>query len=213
MRRIFAVILIVLTLATVAFAITRTAKTPGEKSSANLPGAPAGDYTPATAAPIPTAGPTAVPTEEVLHSVASGDTLLDIAIRYDVEMEAIIAANEMENPDVLDVGQELIIPGIIIPTPVPLETLQAALLSGVEVVPKPIVVAVNNIPENDIIRFSEEARLLERETYVSGQELCRNPRAFTTAADSTTEITLFMGSIDDGPYNLGDYAYLQPVID
>jgi hypothetical protein len=41
----------------------------------------------------------------------------------------------------------------------------------------------------------------------------RNPRAFTTAGDSTTEIPYFLARFDEGPYDLGEYAYLQSVID
>jgi LysM repeat protein len=211
MRRIAAVILIVSAVAIVLFAVIRTAREPGKPTARPLPGTPVSVLAPST--PTATAGPTAVPTEEVIHSVAAGDTLLGIAIRYDVEMEAIVAANEMEDPDALDIGQELFIPGIIVPTPLPLETLQAALGPGAQAVPKPALVAVNNLPESDIIVFSEEARKIARETYARGQELGRNPRAFTTAGDSTTEIPFFLGRFDEGPYNLGEYAYLQPVID
>ena len=44
------------------------------------------------------------------YVVQAGDTLLQIANRYGVTVEAIVQANKLENPDVLRVGQELIIP-------------------------------------------------------------------------------------------------------
>jgi LysM repeat protein len=213
MRGVIGAILILFGLSLVAFAVMRTAT-----FSPELPGGMA------LLTPLPTlnstplasqgtAVPPAMPTEAVVHTVASGDTLLGIAILYDVEMDTIIEANNMEDPDTLDIGQELVIPGITIPTPVPLETVQAALGSSVEVIPKPSFVAVNDIPETNLVIFSEEARRLARETFLRGQELGRNPRAFTTAGDSTTEIPFFLGRFDEGPYNLGDYAYLQSVID
>ena len=46
-----------------------------------------------------------------IHVVQAGESLLGIAIRYGVTTEEILAANELTNPDSLDEGQELIIPG------------------------------------------------------------------------------------------------------
>lgn len=213
MRRVFAVILVISAISMVAFAIIGTATKPGELPAGMVPLTPLPTLNTTPNAFQATAVPSAVPTEAVTHSVVAGDTLLGIAILYDVEMEAILEANVLEDPDTLDIGQELIIPGITIPTPVPLETVQAALGGGVSVIPKPAFVAINNIPEANLILFSEEARNLARETYARGQALGRNPRAFTTAGDSTTEIPFFLGRFDEGPYDLGDYAYLQSVID
>ena len=45
-----------------------------------------------------------------IHVVSAGETLVSIALRYGLTSEAIIAANELANPDQLDVGQELRIP-------------------------------------------------------------------------------------------------------
>jgi LysM repeat protein len=209
MRKLLAVILVVLALSTVAFAVLRTAQSTGERGVAGPMLTPLPTIPPATATPPATA----VPTEAVMHTVGAGDTLLGIAIQYDVEMEEILAANGMDDPDVLDIGQALVIPGIVLPTAVPIETLQAAIGEGIEAVPKPAFVSVNDIPEGNFIVFSEAAKALARETYARGQELGRNPRAFTTAGDSTTEIPFFLGRFDEGPYDLGEYGYLQPVVD
>lgn len=52
-----------------------------------------------------------VPTAEVVtHIVRSGDTISGLAFQYDVPEEDIIAANQIENPNFLQVGIELIIP-------------------------------------------------------------------------------------------------------
>jgi nucleoid-associated protein YgaU len=48
--------------------------------------------------------------EPVLHVVQSGDTLSGLAFTYDVPAEDIITANQLENPNFLQVGTELIIP-------------------------------------------------------------------------------------------------------
>ena len=53
----------------------------------------------------------ATPTVEVvLHTVNAGDTISGLAYLYDVPEEDIIAANQLENPNFLQVGMQLIIP-------------------------------------------------------------------------------------------------------
>jgi LysM repeat protein len=66
--------------------------------------------------PAPAAQEPAAPAEDTIpdgsttYTVAEGDTLWDIAISYSTTVEAIIAANDLENPADIQVGQELIIP-------------------------------------------------------------------------------------------------------
>ena len=73
---------------------------------------------------VPTALPVASPpsAEPLLHTVREGDTLGGIAQAYDVSVEALIAVNNLVNPDVLAVGQTLVIPvdGVHTPTPISL---------------------------------------------------------------------------------------------
>jgi LysM repeat protein len=47
---------------------------------------------------------------QAVHRVRAGDTLYDIAIRYGVTIRAILAINNIPNPDRLQIGQEIIIP-------------------------------------------------------------------------------------------------------
>ena len=61
-----------------------------------------------TASPSPTALPT--PTTPVTYSVQAGDTLSAIAQEHDVSVEALVGANNLVDPDVLQIGQVLIIP-------------------------------------------------------------------------------------------------------
>lgn len=58
--------------------------------------------------------PTATPTG--IYIVAAGDTLSEIAAEFDTTIEEILVANEMSDPNDLQVGQELIIPSLL-PTP------------------------------------------------------------------------------------------------
>jgi LysM repeat protein len=44
------------------------------------------------------------------HTVVAGDTLFELAQRYSVSVEAILAANEIPNPESLNIGQVLRVP-------------------------------------------------------------------------------------------------------
>jgi LysM repeat protein len=72
-------------------------------------------------------GPTPTP-EPVVHVVQTGETISGLAFQYDVPEEDIIAANQLENPNLLRVGMELLIPVGGLPeatstfTPVPTPT-------------------------------------------------------------------------------------------
>jgi murein DD-endopeptidase MepM/ murein hydrolase activator NlpD len=54
---------------------------------------------------------TGQPEEPVIHEVQSGETLFRIAEQYGTTVEAIVAANDISDPSLIRVGQELIIPG------------------------------------------------------------------------------------------------------
>lgn len=61
----------------------------------------------------PTGQPTAtsvLPPGSRVHVVASGETLFIIAQRYETTVDALVAANNLSNPNRIDPGQELIIP-------------------------------------------------------------------------------------------------------
>jgi hypothetical protein len=67
------------------------------------------------------AGSTPEPdSDELVHVVQTGDTLGNISRFYDVSIDDIMAANGLTNPNVLSVGQRLIIPVGGLPTPTPL---------------------------------------------------------------------------------------------
>lgn len=75
-----------------------------------------------TVVPLPTPTP-------LIHVVAEGDTLYTIAFQYGVNPETLQRINGIENPNLLSIGQELIIPvgstaggpsSLLLPTPTPL---------------------------------------------------------------------------------------------
>ncbi len=69
--------------------------------------------TPTTILPTPTLTP-------VIYVVRPGDTLSAIATRFGVPVEELARANGIEDPNVIKVGQKLVIPG---PTPPPTPTV------------------------------------------------------------------------------------------
>jgi len=152
-------------------------------------------------------------TTQITHTVASGETLLAIALNYDVPMEKIIDANEMENPDDLIVGQDLLVPGVIPPTAVPTYNAESPLAPEKAPLAKPSSVSVNGLAESAFIIMPPEVRQNTRQIFAKGQQLGRNPNAFSVVGDSTTEIPFFLARFDQRPYELGKYDYLQSVID
>lgn len=89
-------------------------------------------YTGASATPSPHASATPAITEPPLatptpltHVIASGDTLLGLAQRYGISLEAILAANPGVSAAFLSIGQEILIPQVDgsgpneIPSPTP----------------------------------------------------------------------------------------------
>lgn len=62
------------------------------------------------------------PTPEVItHVVQPGDSLYSICLQYGASAEAILAANDIPNPELIRIGQELTVP-LGTPTPVPTPT-------------------------------------------------------------------------------------------
>jgi LasA protease len=79
--------------------------TPIPKATARKPGEPVLTPTPDEPHTLPTPR-----SNEERYVVQRGDTLGMIAQRFGVEVDAIIAANQIPNPDIVEVGVELVIP-------------------------------------------------------------------------------------------------------
>lgn len=87
--------------------------TSGLVGAALLLGACGGDDPEPAATTSTTAAPTTTTTTtepDQVHVVESGETLGAIAQRYGTTVQAIAEANELADPNVLAVGQELVIP-------------------------------------------------------------------------------------------------------
>ncbi|WP_419848933.1 LysM peptidoglycan-binding domain-containing protein [Candidatus Poriferisocius sp.] len=69
--------------------------------------------TPTVEIPVPTPPPTPTPTstpEAFIYVVREGDTLGSIAAEFGITWQEIDAVNELENPNVLSIGQQIEIP-------------------------------------------------------------------------------------------------------
>jgi LysM repeat protein len=47
---------------------------------------------------------------QTIHRIRQGETLQTIAAQYGVTMQALIDANKLTNPDLIKIGDELVIP-------------------------------------------------------------------------------------------------------
>jgi hypothetical protein len=78
---------------------------------------------------------------------------------------------------------------------------------------RPADITLNGLEVDRFIVLSRATRDHVRELYLLGQELGRDGRAFSRLGTSTFATYHFLGRWDDGPYELGDYAFLEPAID
>ena len=94
---------------------------------ANIIGAGAEILIPPEGTGMPTSTPlpsTLIPGQEIIYVVQEGDDLATIAARFNSTVEAIVDANDLDDPNNIFIGQRLIVPWGII-TPVPTETATA----------------------------------------------------------------------------------------
>ncbi len=82
-------------------------------SSPTMPATPTPTLSLPTAIPLATATPLATPTPRsrtITYRVRPGDTLSALAKEHNTTQEAIVEATKLDNPHMLKVGQELVIP-------------------------------------------------------------------------------------------------------
>ncbi len=165
--------------------------------------------------PQPTSPPPDPPAAEpATHTVQVGETMFRIAANFGVSIDDLAIANGVTDPSLVYVGQVLIIPGQLVAGPENDGEVEAT-----AVTPSPVNLQIsqpttlNGIPLSAIVVMPPNVLANTRAIYAQGQQLGRNPHAFAKVGDSTIAIDHFLSRFDVGPYNLGDYAYLQRVID
>lgn len=96
-------------------------------------------------------------------------------------------------------------------TPSPL-TVTALTLTETPFPTPPRLTSINGVPLESFLITPKNVIENSRAIFAAGQAMGRNPRAYSKLGDSTIENPHFMARFDEGPYNLGEYAYLQGVI-
>ena len=147
--------------------------------------------------------PTPPPTTAT-HTVQSGETLYGIALLYGMEPDDLIALNQIANPDALDVGQVLHVSNLQLNSAGAMEPATAIIPDA--------PTSINGIPIAQLVSMDAAALQTARTIFARGQAMGRNPNAFSKAGDSTIEIPHFLARFDSEPYNLAEFAYLQPTI-
>ena len=147
--------------------------------------------------------------------VQSGDTLYRIALQYNLTAETIAAANGISDVTQIYEGQTLVIPLQPLPDgsfPTPqTAAVVSALPTPISTYPPPPN-NVNGIAVETIVVMPQGVIEHIRNIYSMGQSIGRNPRALSKLGDSTIENPHFLTRFDSGPYNLGEYTYLQDVV-
>ncbi len=77
--------------------------------------------------------------EEVIYVVQPGDTLILIALRYNLNIGRLLLANNLFNPYFVFPGQQLILPGVQPPTPTPMPASTITSTPGPTATPTPII--------------------------------------------------------------------------
>ncbi|MFZ0548880.1 MAG: SGNH/GDSL hydrolase family protein [Candidatus Promineifilaceae bacterium] len=80
-------------------------------------------------------------------------------------------------------------------------------------VPTEAPILVNGVPVDSFVILPESVKRAMSVVFYEGQAVGRIPNHFSKIGDSLIATPNAMTLFDSGPYDLGDYAYLQPVID
>jgi LysM repeat protein len=156
------------------------------------------------------------PGSSLIYRVKPGDTLLGIAINFDVPLETLVQFNNIVNPDKIWPDQELVIPGDGVPAPTRPANIRTAshTAAGSAIVPiSPSPGKVNGVPVEQFVVLPAGVKQNIRKIYAQGQALGNNPHTFSKIGDSNMENPYFLATFDQGAYNLGEYTYLESVID
>jgi hypothetical protein len=98
-------------------------------------------------------------------------------------------------------------PADAIPTP---QSAQSVVRNAPYVPPGPL--DVNGVPPGEILVLPQADKPALRQVFARGQAQGNDPNAFSVLGDSSSEPPHFLTRFDTGPYNLGDYAYLEETI-
>jgi hypothetical protein len=173
----------------------------------------------------------------IVHTVQQGENLYRIARKYGTSVQAIQQANGIADPATITVGQKLNIPNLqattepeptetptITPTPVPATPTSvvytatptgptATIDPNATPTPTPLPPDnVNGIKLDQFVIMPPAVQEKVKQIFAKGQQLGNNAQRFSKIGDSIIEHPHYMVKFDTPDYNLGQYAYLQDVL-
>jgi LysM repeat protein len=178
----------------------------------------------------------------IMHTVQQDENLYRIARKYGTSVQAIQQANGIADPMLITIGQKLVIPNLQATTepeptatptitPTPITATPAA--TGTPLVytatprgptatfdpnatPSPTPLPpdnVNGIKLDQLVIMPPAVQENVKQIFAKGQTLGNNAQHFSKVGDSIIEQPHYMVKFDTPDYNLGQYAYLQDVLD
>jgi LysM repeat protein len=205
-------------------AVTRSAARPATKSATAVAQVKATKSSPSTGMTI-------------MHTVQQDENLYRIARKYGTSVQAIQQANGITDPATITIGQKLIIPNLqattepeptatptLTPTPVPVTTtpiVYTATPQGPTATIDPNATPtptppppdnVNGIKLDQFVIMPPAVQANVQQIFAKGQQLGNNAQRFSKVGDSIIEHPHYMVKFDTPEYNLGQYAYLQDVL-
>jgi LysM repeat protein len=173
----------------------------------------------------------------IVHTVQQGENLYRIARKYGTSVQAITQANGITDPALIAVGQKIAIPNIqattepeptatptITPTPLPATPTPIVYTAtprgptatidpnATPTLTPPPPDNVNGVKLDQIVVMPPAVQENVRQIFARGQQLGNDPRRFSKIGDSIVEHPHYMVKFDTPDYNLGQYAYLQDVL-
>jgi hypothetical protein len=177
----------------------------------------------------------------IMHTVQTGETLYRIARKYGTSVQALQQANGIADPAAITVGQKLIIPNLqattepeptntptLTPTPLPASPTTTGTPIVYTATPKgptatidpkatptltpPPPDNVNGIKLDQFVIMPPAVQANMKQIFAKGQALGNNAQRFSKVGDSIIEQPHYMVKFDTPDYNLGQYAYLQDVL-
>jgi hypothetical protein len=173
----------------------------------------------------------------IIHTAQEGENLYRIARKYGTSVQAIAQANNITDVTTITVGQKIVIPNIqattepeptetptITPTPIP-ATPTIAVYTATPAKPTATIDPnatptptppppdnVNGIKLDQFVIMPPAVQDNMKQIFAKGQALGNNAQRFSKVGDSIIEQPHYMVKFDTPDYNLGQYAYLQDVL-
>jgi len=155
--------------------------------------------------------PTPIPT--TMHVVASGETLYAIAIRYGVTIQSIVEANQLDDPNLIQVGQRLVIPApsavsVASPTPTAQKPLSFSPSMSVQ---RNYVICPDNVRIHSLVLPAEPIHLAiagDNLYAVAGGDLYHIPLSDLSASGPLTPTNVLPAERRIGSYWIRELVYV-----